>query len=88
MLFIIPSEFNSLPDSDKYALLEDFGVYLDQFYITGPKKICLFSLFHYYVEVYYQEPNDKLSGAFAFDDYGRLDPFLTEIDLASLYAGL
>jgi hypothetical protein len=80
--------FNGLPNSQKYAVIEDHGVYLDAYHIVGKKKICLFSLFDYYVEVYYDQGSDLLRGAYAFTDFSRLDPFLADIDISQVYAGL
>lgn len=82
MLPVSVDHFNHLANSGKYALLEDHGIYLDCFYISNSYKICLFALFHYYVEVYYREANDKLLGALAFDDDAKLQPFLESTDIS------
>lgn len=84
MLPVTVKHYNHLSNSDKYALLEDHGVYLDIFYIANSYKICLFALFDYYVEVYYRESNDKLLGAMAFNDDTRLEPFLHQMDITTL----
>lgn len=86
MLPVSPAHFNHLSNSGKYALLELHGTYLNCFYYSNSYKICLFSMFNYYVEVYYRESNDKLLGATAFDDDDTLQPFLETTDIRPVVA--
>lgn len=81
-------QFNHLRYSDKYALLEQYGTYLDVYRLKAPYKIALFALNGYYVEVWLNQVSDELHKAEAFDDYTRLDPFLSSIDVSGLYAML
>ena len=81
-------QFNRLSNPEKWAVIEDSGTYLEVFRMDGKTKICLFALFNYYVEVYYNQVNDRLIKAVAFSSYKRLDSFIAGIDLSGIYAYL
>lgn len=78
-------QFNHLSNNDKYALLEEYGTYLDVYRLKAPYKIALFELNGYYVEVWLNQISDELKKAEAFDEYERLDLFLSSIDVSALY---
>ncbi len=81
-------EFSRLSKSEQYSLLEDYGSFLEAFYIEGPHKVALFELNGFYVEVWLNQKTDKLLKAVAFDDYNKLDLFLKEVDITSIYSAL
>lgn len=80
------TEFNNLPNPEKYTLLEDYGVYLDVYRMQGKMKIALFNLDGMYIEVYLNQLSDQLIGAIAFDSYEMLDPYITSIDMRAVFA--
>jgi hypothetical protein len=83
-----PAEFNQFANPEKWAIIEDYGIYLDVYRMEGELKICLFSLFNYYVEVFYQPKQDKLKKAAALISWDGLDPYLKQINIAGLCACL
>ena len=82
------SQFNRLSTSEKYGLLEDHGIYLDTYRLEGPYKVALFALSAFYCEVWLNVKTDQLYKAEAFSSYKKLDPFLQEIDITSIYTVL
>jgi hypothetical protein len=80
------TEFNSISNQSKYAVLEDLGTYLGVYKMQGNYKIALFELHDYYVEVWLDLITDKLYRAVAFAEYEKLDPFIAGIDLTGIYA--
>lgn len=79
-------QFATLTNSEKFGLLEDFGVYLEAYRLQGAHKVALFELFGFYVEVWLNQTTDRIALARAFTNYKRLDPFLKDIDLTPLYS--
>jgi hypothetical protein len=80
--------FNRLKNAEKWAILEDNGIYLDVYRIDGPFKIALFALPWCYCEVWLNQRTDKLLKALAFTSYKKLDPYLQEIDITGIYSAL
>lgn len=80
--------FNRLPLPERYSVLEDEGIYLHVFRKEGGYKVALFALSAFYVEVWLNLISDELYKAQAFTSYSRLDPFLSDIDITSIYAAL
>lgn len=78
--------FNSFSEIDKYAFLEDNGIYLDTYRIDGPYKIALFALPRFYCEVWMNQKEDRLYKAVAFSSYKKLDPFLEKVDISPVYS--
>jgi hypothetical protein len=87
-LYCTPNHFNSLSNAEKFTLLEESGVHLEAYYITGPYKVALFELYGYNVAVWLHQPQDRLTKARAFTDYEALDPFLQSIDIMPVYSVL
>ena len=82
------TDFSRLSKSEQYGLLEDYGSFLEAFYVDGPYKVALFELNGFYVEVWLNQKTDKLLKAVAFDDYNKLDLFLKQVDITSIYSML
>jgi 16S rRNA U1498 N3-methylase RsmE len=81
------NQFNRLSNAQKYALIEDHGVYLEVARLEAGQKVCLFSMFdnRFYVEVFYDQKKDRLLKASAFSSYKKLDLYLSEINIQALY---
>jgi hypothetical protein len=73
--------FNRLQAREQYAVLEDYGTFLDISLVKGEIQRSLFDLFGFYVVVRLDIPRNKLLGAKAFD-ISLLDPYLTGIDIS------
>jgi hypothetical protein len=73
------TQFNQLSEPEKYALLEDFGVYLEVSRLQGHYQVALYALFGYYVEVWFDQARDQLVNASAFCDDTKLDSYLSAI---------
>jgi hypothetical protein len=82
------NHFNALRNAEKFGLLEEDGVHLEACYITGKYKVALFELYGYYVAVWLDQPQDRLTKAKAFTDYEELNPFLKSIDIMPIYSAL
>lgn len=80
-------EFNSYGNAEKQFYLEEYGVRLDQFYVAEDQQIWLFSLFSYYVAVCYDSGNN-ITEAVAFENDARLDTYLSQVDITSLFSTL
>jgi hypothetical protein len=80
--------FNRLTNPEKYAILEDNGIYLDVYTIDGPFKIALFALPWCYCEVWLNQSTDQLLKAVAFSSYKKLDHYLERIDITGIYSAL
>jgi hypothetical protein len=76
--------FNRLTNPEKYAILEDDGIYLDVYRIDGAFKIALFALPWCYCEVWLNQSSDQLLKAVAFSSYKKLDLFLYNININEL----
>jgi hypothetical protein len=81
-------QFNQLSNPEKYAILEDNGVYLEVYRIEGPFKIALFALPWCYCEVWLNQKTDQLIKAFAFKSYKKLDPYIACININEIYSSL
>lgn len=86
--YYTPNHFNALANPEKFALLEEDGVHLEAYYLSGPYKVALFDLYGYYVAVWLHQAQDKLTKATAFTEYEALTPFLPSIDIMPVYAAL
>jgi hypothetical protein len=76
--------FNRLKNTEKYAILEDNGIYLEVYRTEGPFKIALFALPWCYCEVWLNQSTDQLLKAIAFSSYKKLDLFLDSININEL----
>lgn len=83
-----PRQFNTLTKEERFAIIEDYGTYLNLSRKDDDLKVCLFAVYNYHIEVYYNEPKDHIVAAIAFDDYRRLDEYVEQIDLTEVYAVL
>ena len=79
-------QFNKLSKAEKYKILQDHGTYLEVYYLSGKHRVALFALSTFYVEVWVDQVADKLTNAIAFSSYKKLDRFVKEIDITSIYA--
>lgn len=66
-----------------------FIVYLEGTYLlTGQKQLFydtqLFSLYDFFVEVWYEKNSDQMTMVRAFQELHRLDPFLVTVSLREL----
>ena len=81
------NKFNKLPNREKLALVEEQGTYLELIRKDSHLKIRLFSLFQFYVEIYFSEGRVQLVTAIGINDQ-KLDQYLSTIDLTEIYAVL
>jgi hypothetical protein len=77
-------QFNALSDTNKIALLEDNGAYLDLSRIEGVYKVGLFALGSFYVEVFYNKQSDHIQKLNAFSSLKRLDVYLELISIRDI----
>lgn len=77
-------QFNTLSNNEKYELVDSHGECLNVSRMSGIYQVALFSLFGFYVEVWFNRPEDKLLKASAFKSYKKLDPYLKEISLKAI----
>lgn len=73
-------DFLLLHNNEKTALLYEEGVYIGKRRLAD-KTVLLFQLEGFYVEVYYRQYRRYIERIGCFSDTGRLDPYLTEINV-------
>jgi hypothetical protein len=81
-------QFNSLDHTERIQILEDFGTYLEVNRHSDGCKVALFSLYGFYVEVYLREVTDTIVKLKGFHSLTRLDLYLNQVDISSLYSVL
>ena len=79
------SQFNKLSRAAKLSIIEQHATYLELSRKDQHIIIRLFSLSHFYVEVYYSESNVQLITAIGLNSH-KLEPYLQKIDLNEIYA--
>jgi len=75
------NQFNTLDTSLQSILVQFHGVNLKALYYKGHYKVVLYTLFDFYVEVYYSKMTGQVCKIETFTSYKRLDPFLPSIDI-------
>lgn len=73
-------EFNILPDNEKADTVWEYGVFLLNRVVEG-NAINLYSLNDFYVEIWYDQPNNKIIKIRSFKSTNPLDPYLDDISL-------
>lgn len=73
-------EFNILPDNEKADTVWENGVFLLNRVVEG-NAINLYSLNDFYVEIWYDQPNNKIIKIRSFKSTNPLDPYLDDISL-------
>jgi hypothetical protein len=77
-------EFTSLDMQLQFFLTKAEGVDLDTCIYKDNYRIALYSLYDFYVELWYNRTTKKLQKVTAFNSYKKLDTYLTSIDLTSI----
>lgn len=73
-------EFKILSDSEKADIVWEHGVFLSN-RIEADYGINLYSPSNFYVEIWYNQPNNKIQRIRTFKSIKPLEPYLGEIDL-------
>ena len=73
-------EFNILPDSDKADTVWEHGKFITNRVIEG-NAINLYSFNDFYVEIWYDQPTNKIIKIRSFTSTNPLDPYLDDIRL-------
>ena len=77
------NEFKQLPREKQYRVILHTGVYLCNRY-TSDLKAELYGIQGFYMEVYYNLPNEQIAYMKLFDHTEPLEPYLEGIDLKPL----
>ncbi|MFL5738738.1 MAG: hypothetical protein ACJ75B_00865 [Flavisolibacter sp.] len=77
-------KYQTLESSLQAEILWLHGVYLDLIRHTPKLNIELYSLFDFYVEIYFDKVSEEPLFLKAFKDIRKLDPFLEHVDIESL----
>lgn len=73
-------EFNRLDIDSKYSLVWEHGVFLMNRY-EGNFKINLYSLFDFFIEIWYQSEMSSIEKIRTFKSLEALEPYLEKIKL-------
>jgi hypothetical protein len=80
------SQFDTLCEEEKIILIDDHGVYLDVYRRSEGCKVGLFKLWGFYCEVWFHKKSNKIQKVKAFGHYKKLDPYLDQVDINSIYS--
>lgn len=73
-------EFNALSFSDQAQAVWDFGTYQSCRGLKG-HKVNFYSLFDFYVEVYWNRTTNEIDKIVSFKTGAKLDRYLSKIDI-------
>jgi len=68
-------QYNLLPETERPALLWEDGVFLDLSRREDGFKILLYSLYSFYVEVWYREEGNEITRLRSFSSTSQLDVY-------------
>lgn len=78
------SEFNKLSPDEKGALLTEQSTFIDERIIYGKYKIIIYSLFNFYIEVYYHVQHNEVETIKAIESIDDWESYMRSINLDSL----
>lgn len=81
---MVASDFNKLSIDEKGNLLTEHSLFLDERVIYGKYKIIIYSLFNFYVEVYYHAVHNEIETVTAIETSEDWESYLKSINLNSL----
>ena len=79
------TEFNELPYPKKADMWSKNGVFLDERIIYGKCKIVIYSVFNFYVEVYYNVNTNQIGTVKALENIEDFEGYLKSVQLELLY---
>lgn len=74
-------QYSALDEMLKAFVLQVHGVYLEVDRMAEGRRVSLFSLFDFYVEVWYNEKETVVQYLVPFSTKQKLDPYLKQIEL-------
>ncbi len=77
-------EFNTINFEQKSALLTENSIFIDERFIYGKYKILMYSLFNFYVEVYYHIEHNEIETVKALVDLKDWESYMSSIQLELL----
>ena len=73
-------EFNVLPEDKKAQMVWNHGTFLTN-KADDSKAVTLYSLFSFYVEIWYDRKNNKITQIRSFNSVKQLSPYLDDMDV-------